>query len=111
MFHLNKIFISISVLQFVIILTWCHSLKDSKRPNDDIIIGTKNGIADSQVKSAIVGGTEAKILIPYQVSLQRSDTGGHFCGGAIINDHWILTAAHCVDRYVESFLNLVWRKI
>ena len=45
----------------------------------------------------IVGGTEAKPhSLPYQVSLQ-SLTGSHFCGGSIIGEDTILTAAHCVE--------------
>ncbi|XP_055533039.1 chymotrypsin-1-like [Wyeomyia smithii] len=40
----------------------------------------------------VVGGGKAGPT-PYQVSLQKS---GHFCGGAIIDDQWIVTAAHCL---------------
>lgn len=44
----------------------------------------------------IVGGEIVDIEeYPHQVSLQWM--GGYFCGGSIITDRWILTAAHCVE--------------
>jgi secreted trypsin-like serine protease len=43
----------------------------------------------------IVGGTESKRGDwPWQISMQRN--GNHICGGSLINDQWIVTAAHCV---------------
>jgi secreted trypsin-like serine protease len=44
----------------------------------------------------IVGGIEAaEHQWPWQVALFIDDAW--FCGGAIINDKWVLTAAHCAD--------------
>ncbi|XP_062848874.1 chymotrypsin A-like [Trichomycterus rosablanca] len=43
----------------------------------------------------IVNGEEAvPHSWPWQVSLQDS-TGFHFCGGSLVNEFWVVTAAHC----------------
>ncbi|XP_070509010.1 trypsin-like [Chironomus tepperi] len=54
----------------------------------------------------IVGGTNATIEeVPYQVSLRYCRTTcGHFCGGSIINQDTILTAAHCVDGDLPEWI-------
>ncbi|XP_044221279.1 chymotrypsin B-like [Thunnus albacares] len=45
--------------------------------------------------SDIVNGKEAKPHSwPWQVSLQKCN-GFHFCGGSLINQNWVVTAAHC----------------
>jgi secreted trypsin-like serine protease len=53
----------------------------------------------------IVGGMEAKKNeFPWQAWLIMAQDGAAYgaCGGSLINNQWILTAAHCVDLYDRS---------
>lgn len=44
----------------------------------------------------IVGGYECpKNSVPHQVSLF---TGYNFCGGTLLSDEWVLSAAHCKPK-------------
>jgi len=46
----------------------------------------------------VVGGVDVEIKdYPWQVALTSSPNGSGFCGGSIIGDSWVLTAAHCVN--------------
>ncbi|XP_077746732.1 chymotrypsinogen B-like [Canis aureus] len=48
--------------------------------------------------SRIINGEDAvPNSWPWQVSLQTS-SGFHFCGGSLISQHWVVTAAHCGVR-------------
>lgn len=54
-----------------------------------------------QLNPRIMGGVAAPVgAYPWQVSIALANVPtslGHFCGGAVVNENWVLTAAHCVD--------------
>ncbi|XP_031438604.1 ovochymase-1 isoform X2 [Clupea harengus] len=52
----------------------------------------------TEMETRIIGGREAwPNSWPWQVSLRFATM--HACGGAIVTDQWIITAAHCFIKY------------
>uniref|UniRef100_A0A3Q1GIF0 pancreatic elastase II n=2 Tax=Acanthochromis polyacanthus TaxID=80966 RepID=A0A3Q1GIF0_9TELE len=54
--------------------------------------------------SRVVGGVDARPHSwPWQISLQYNNAGEwrHTCGGTLISNQWVLTAAHCISSSRE----------
>lgn len=77
----------------VIPVVWTNSTVESN----------KNGVY------RIIGGHDATVgQFPYMVSFVRESSHIHFCGGAILNIKWIVTAAHCfLNITIDKSLALV----
>ncbi|XP_062393218.1 coagulation factor IXb [Sardina pilchardus] len=58
---------------------------------------TKTIIPESSIDERIVGGDEAtRGEIPWQVAIINKATTVVFCGGSLLSEVWVITAAHCI---------------
>jgi secreted trypsin-like serine protease len=91
------------------IRTLLRNLIHKNKPVTQVLPHTKSfadvcGQMGNEASTHIVGGSEArKHQYPWQVGLFID--GLYFCGGSIISDEYILTAAHCADGF--SFWDVV----
>ncbi|XP_060080625.1 neurotrypsin-like [Ylistrum balloti] len=61
---------------------------------------------NQRVKRIIGGSVTKRGAWPWQVAF-RYMSGAYLCGGALINDRWVVTAAHCFKRQFNTAAH--WR--
>jgi secreted trypsin-like serine protease len=85
------------VLSIVMTVSCGASVKAAGNPVTDL----RAVALDEEISTRIVGGEQAQNgAWPWQIVLYIRDKGGHFamsCGGSLIQQGWVLTAAHCVN--------------
>ncbi|CAB3993158.1 MAM and LDL-receptor class A domain-containing 1-like isoform X2, partial [Paramuricea clavata] len=64
------------------------------------------GKAKLFLDKVVSGQTARPNSWPWQVSLRNVGSSNHFCGGSLISDQWVVTAAHCVLGRSASSLNV-----
>ncbi|XP_076396173.1 serine protease nudel isoform X3 [Megachile rotundata] len=73
------------------------------RTNNDRNSSKEDDIVGSQLR--VVGGRASQPTAwPFLVAIYKD--GRFHCGGIILNDLWILTAAHCVDGYKGHYYEI-----
>ncbi|KAM8910418.1 coagulation factor IXa isoform 3-T6 [Spinachia spinachia] len=59
--------------------------------------------APRPIKRIVGGDVAIPGEIPWQVALMERPSGELFCGGSILSERWVITAAHCLRGEADSF--------
>jgi len=101
-------------ITLLFIINSCESNPTSNDPNLTPMSMEQHSMAPGELPEPfIVGGEEVDpacpdCKYPFMVSLQSGGWfGGHFCGGSLVREDWVVTAAHCVQGESPNNVDVV----
>jgi len=85
-----------------------HSLSKVALATAISAVTLANTVNASTSMVRIIGGADAvPNTYPWMVSIQSKTDSEHFCGGSLIDESYILTAAHCIEDAQASEIQVV----
>ena len=78
-----------------------ETIKVNDEGEQNQIENDMNGTATDPVQRIVGGSYSVSGKWPWQASIQYFGADGywhHFCGGSLVSDIWVITAAHCVSK-------------